>query len=108
MAQIIAIGVGTEAFEFTLTNGEYNKFVDRMSGGKSVQSAFNLLTATVNVKQRATLKDLITDEENQPKAKLVMDLVGELSEEFTSDLPDVVKLQTSNSNSADETATNNS
>lgn len=108
MAQVIAIGVGTQAFEFVVTNGEYNKFVDRMSSGKSVQSAFNLLTSTVEIKQRATLKDLITDEENQPKAKLVMDLVGELSEAFTSDLPDVVKLQTSNSNSAAATATNNS
>lgn len=108
MAQIISVGVGTQEFEFTLTNGEYNKFVDRMSSGKSVQSAFNLLTSTVDIKQRATLKDMITDEESQPKAKLVMDIVGELSEAFTSDLPEVVKLQTSNSNSADAIATNNS
>lgn len=108
MAQVIALGVGTAEFEFTVTNGEYNKFVDRMASGKSVQSAFNLLTATVNIKQRATLKDVLVDEENQPQAKLVMDLVGELTEAFTSDLPEVVKLQTSSSNSADATATSNS
>lgn len=108
MAQIIAIGVGAHEFEFSVSNGDYNKFVDRMASGKSVQSAFNLLTSTVDIKQRATLKDLIADDENQPKAKLVMDLVGELTEAFTSDLPEVVKLQTSNSNSAAATATSNS
>lgn len=108
MAQVIALGIGKAEFEFNVTNGEYNKFVDRMSSGKSVQSAFNLLTSTVNVKQRAKLKDLLVDDENQPKAKLVMDLVGEITEAFTSDLPEVVKLQTSNSNSADATDTSNS
>ncbi|MEL0621789.1 putative phage tail assembly chaperone [Marinomonas arenicola] len=108
MAQVILITVGAAAFEFTVTDKDYNKFVDSISGGKSVLPAYNLLSATVKNEQHAKLKGLVTDGENNPKASLVMEIVQIITEEFTSDLPAVVKTPTSSATSSKETDMSNS
>lgn len=100
----LILAVGETPFTFKVGNAEYNKFVDRMSAGKPVQAGFNLLTSTVEQKERATLIGLIADEQKQPYATLVMGLVGEISEEMGEGLPEVVKLQSVSGISADETA----
>lgn len=101
---VIILMIGATKFTFDVSNAEYNKFVDRMSAGKPVQAGFNLLSSTVKQEQRATLRELIADKENQPKAQLVMSLVGEISEEMGEGMPEVVKLQSVKETSADETA----
>lgn len=108
MAQVIPVTVGTVDFIFSVTDKAYNKFVDGMSSGKTVLPAYNLLSSTVENEQHAQLKGLLTDNENQPKAALVMSVVGVISDEFTSDLPTVVKTQTSSVSSSKETDLSNS
>ena len=103
MKEIVLVVGGTE-FNFNVGNAEYNKFVDQTTAGRPTQAGFNLLTKTVEKKQRASLIELIADKERQPKALVVMSLVGEISEEMGDGLPDVVKLQKSTATSADETA----
>ncbi|WP_067095604.1 putative phage tail assembly chaperone [Marinomonas atlantica] len=100
----IQILVGDKEFDFQVSNALYNKFVDTMASGKAVQAGFNLLSKSVDQKQRASLMELIRDKENQPKATLVMSVVGEISEEMGDSLPEVVKLQKSTATFADETA----
>jgi hypothetical protein len=108
MAQLILVTVGTVDFTFNVTDKDYNKFVDSISSGKAVLPAYNLLSSTVENEQHAQLKGLLTNEENQPKATLVMGVVGVITEEFTSDLPTVVKTQTSSASSSKEMDLSNS
>lgn len=96
--------MGESEFCFQVSNVEYNKFVDRTSSGKPIQAGFNLLSSTVMQEQRAALRAQISDKEGQPKAMVVMALVGEISEAFGEGLPEVVKLQKSSATSADEIA----
>ncbi|RUM56280.1 MAG: hypothetical protein DSY85_03010 [Marinomonas sp.] len=102
--KVIVLGIGASEFTFKVANADYNKFVDTMAAGKPTQAGFNLLTKTVVQEQRASLLEVIADEERQPKALVVMNLVGEISEEMGQGLPEVVKLQKSTATSADETA----
>ncbi|WP_394178491.1 putative phage tail assembly chaperone [Marinomonas posidonica] len=107
-AQVIVVTIGTENFEFTVTNREYNKFVDSMAGGKVTMGAYNLLSNTVKQEQHATLKSMLVDGNNNPKSTLVMEAVGVITEDFTSDLPKVVKTRASSANSSKETDLSNS
>lgn len=93
MAQLIEITIGDTDFEFKVTDKEYNKFVDAMAKGQTVLPAYNLLSATVKNDQHGRLKTFLVNEDSQPKAKLVMDVMGILTDEFSSDLPAVVKLR---------------
>ena len=106
--QVILVMIGTVEFEFSVTNKEYNKFVDSMASGKAVLPAYNLLSSTVKNEQHAKLKSLLVDDANNPKANLVMEVMGIVTEEFTSDLPAVVKPRASSVSSSKETASSNS
>lgn len=108
MAQLIEITIGDTDFEFKVTDKEYNKFVDAMAKGQTVLPAYNLLSSTVKNEQHAKLKALMVNEDSQPKAKLVMDVMGILTYEFSSDLPAVVKLRRRSGTASKETALNNS
>lgn len=108
MPQVILVTVGTVDFKFNVTDKDYNKFVDGVSGNKTVLPAYNLLSSTVENEQHAKLKGLLTDSENQPKAALVMEIIGVITEEFTSDLPAVVKTPTSSETTSKGTDTSNS
>ena len=104
MAKQILVDIGGTEFQFQVDNAEYNKFINAMTGGRAIQSSYNLLTRTVVDSQRTALKDLLTDEDNQPIGSLVLEVQGVVTEEFSSGLPAVVKLQTSSSNSVAKTA----
>lgn len=108
MAQLIEVTIGEMDFEFKVTDKAYNKFVDSMSKGKAVTPAYQLLSDTVKNEQHAALKSVLLNDESQPKASLVMDVVGLITEEFTSDLPAVVKLRKSSVNTSKETVSSNS
>lgn len=105
---MIPVTVGTTDFEFTITDREYNKFVDSISGGKTVLPAYNMLSNAVENKQHATFLSIFSDGQNNPRAKLVMDVIGEITEEFTSNLPTVVKTRKSSANSSKGTDSSNS
>ena len=108
MAQLIEITIGDTDFEFKVTDKEYNKFVDAMAKGQTVLPAYNLLSSTVKSEQHTRLKAFLVNEDSQPKAKLVMDVMGILTDEFSSDLPAVVKLRRRSETASKETALNNS
>tara|TARA_R110001599_G_scaffold277904_1_gene479221 strand:+ start:244 stop:570 length:327 start_codon:yes stop_codon:yes gene_type:complete len=108
MAKMIPVTIGVTDFEFTITDRDYNKFVDSITGGKTVLPGYNLLSSTVKNEQHAELKRLVTDGQNNPRATLVMSVIGEITEEFTSDLPAVVKTRKSSANSSKETDLSNS
>ena len=102
-AKQIVLEIGDKPFTFNVSNAEYNKFVDQLSGGKSVNASFNFLTRTVDGEQRKGLKALLTDDETHPISMLVMDVVKEISDEFGEGLPEVVKLQPNTGTSLSET-----
>ena len=108
MAQLIEITIGETDFEFKVTDKEYNKFVDSMAKGQTVLPAYNLLSSTVKSEQHGALKSLMVNDDSQPKAKLVMDVMGILTDEFSSDLPAVVKPRKRSANTSKETASSNS
>lgn len=108
MAQVITVTVGDVDFRFNVTDRIYNKFVDGVSGNKTVLPAYNFLSSTVENEQHAKLKGLLTDDESQPKATLVMEILGIITEEFSNDLPAVVKTLTSSATSLQEMASSNS
>lgn len=108
MAQLIEITIGDTDFEFKVTDKEYNKFVDAMAKGQTVLPAYNLLSSTVKNEQHNKLKTLMVNEDSQPKAKLVMDVMGILTDEFSSDLPTVVKLRRRSETASKATASSNS
>jgi len=108
MAQLIEITIGETDFEFNVTDKAYNKFVDSMAKGQTVLPAYNLLSSTVKSEQHGALKRLMVNDDSQPKAKLVMDVMGILTDEFSSDLPAVVKLRRRSANESKETVTSNS
>lgn len=91
MSKKIEVTLGSEDFEFEVTNDAFNKFINSSSGGRGVQAGFNLLSSTVEQKQRAKFLNIITDAEKKPKGMLVMELVGVISEDFNDELPNVVK-----------------
>lgn len=102
-AKKIDLEIGETVFTFNVSNADYNKFVDQLSGGKSVNASFNFLTRTIDGLQRKALKTLLTDDDTHPISMLVMDIVKEISEEFGEGLPEVVKLQTNTEISSHET-----
>jgi len=108
MAQLIDVTIGEMDFEFKVTDKAYNKFVDAMSKGKTVTPAYQLLSDTVKNEQHAALKSLLLNDESQPKASLVMDVVGIVSDEFSSDLPAVVKPRKRTGNTSKETVSSSS
>lgn len=103
MTKQILVDVGGTEFQFNVDNAEYNKFINSMTGGRAIQSSYNLLTRTVIETQRTILKELLTDNDNQPIGSLVLEIQSVVSEEFSNSLPSVVKLQTSSSNSVRKT-----
>ena len=68
-------------FQFDVSYRHYNKFMDGFMGGNAVQSAFNLLTKTVDKDQKEQLMEAITIE-GQPKGNVVMDVAGNVSDMF--------------------------
>ncbi len=108
MAQDIQVEIGGTVFAFGVDDRAYNKFVDGMSGGKLVLSGYNLLSSTVKNEQHAAFKGLVTDGENNPKASVVMEVIGIISDEFNSELPTVVKTRASSVSTSKKAATNNS
>lgn len=102
MTKRFEITVGDTDFNFEVSNADYNKFINN-SASNPVQAGFNLLTGTVDQKQRAKLIGLIADEEKKPHGTLVMELVAAVSEEMTNDLPTVVKKRKPTQEPADET-----
>lgn len=103
MSKQFEITVGDTDFNFDVSNDAFNKFINASSGGRGVQAGFNLISSTVDQKQRAKLLNLITDAEKKPKGMLVMDLVGAISEEFSDELPTVVKKRKTTPGSAEQT-----
>lgn len=108
MAQVICITAGAVAFSFTVDDRMYNKFVDGMTKGGAVLPAYNMLSSAVDNEQHAKFVDTFTDGQNNPRATLVLEAVGMITEEFTSDLPKLVKTPTSSANSLKGMATSNS
>ncbi len=108
MAEVICITSGTTVFKFTVDDKMYNKFVDGMAKGGAVLSAYNMLSNAVDNEQHAKFVSVFTDGQNNPRAMLVMNAVGIITEEFTSDLPDLVKTPTSSVSSSKETDLSNS
>jgi len=108
MAQLIEVTIGEMDFEFKVTDKAYNKFVDSMAKGQTVTPAYQLLSDTVKSEQHASLKTLLLNDESQPKAKLVMDVVGIVSDEFSSDLPAVVKPRKRTETTSKETVSSSS
>jgi hypothetical protein len=102
------VKVGKTDFTFNVNNKEFNNFVDKSSGTKKVLPAYQFLADVVENSQHAKLKGLLVDEENQPKAKLVMSVLEQVEEIFNKELPEVVKVQTSSVTSSKEMDTSNS
>lgn len=90
----IDLTIGDTDFVFNIDHLAYNKFIKSASQGP-VNAAFNLMTSTVDEGQKKALKDILIGEQNVIKGRLVMSIMGEIEEEFSSTLPLVVKRQTS-------------
>jgi hypothetical protein len=108
MSKVIVVKVGKTDFTFNVTNRDFNNFIDKSSGPKKVLPAYQFLSDVVENSQHAKLKGLLVDDENQPKAKLVMEVLADVEEVFNKDLPEVVKVQTSSANSSKEMDLSNS
>ncbi|MBJ7536949.1 putative phage tail assembly chaperone [Marinomonas transparens] len=109
MAQAIAVTIGETDFVFNVTDKGFNKFTDSIStGGKATLAAYSFLSDAVENKQHAALKGLLVNEVNEPRSSLVMDVIKIVQEEFTSELPSVVKTRASSETSSKGTASSNS
>jgi len=108
MAKLILITADTFDFKFTIDDKMYNKFVDGMTKGGAVLPAYNMLSNAVENEQHAKFVSTFTDGQNNPRATLVMEAVGMITEEFTSDLPRLVKTPTSSAGSSKGTDLSNS
>jgi hypothetical protein len=108
MAKVIGVTAGKVNFKFTIDDKGYNKFVDGMTKGGAVMPAYNMLSNAVEQEQHAKFVGVFTDGQNNPRATLVMNAVGIITEDFTSDLPELVKTPASSATSSKEMASSNS
>jgi hypothetical protein len=108
MAKLVLITAGSVDFGFTVDDKMYNKFVDGMTKGGAVLPAYNMLSNAVEQEQHAKFVSTFSDGQNNPRATLVLEAVGMIAEEFTSDLPKLVKTPASSATSSKEMASSNS
>ena len=98
----IPVLLGDTELKFNVDNDDVNKYLNQQMPNEKVQSAYNLLSRTVDDKDKDNFKKLALDG-TSPRGVVVMQVATLVASQFGGDLEITIKKPSKSSKGSEET-----